>query len=201
MQAAAIDRLITRHLAAAAAGAAPEAAVRDAAAYTALRTAVRDRLEDEVHRLVGDLVAVLTAWREVQAAVRGSSSLALLGTARDVRDQTDALVHDGFVTQVGADRLPCLTRYLRAAAYRLTKAAENPQRDESLAAQVRQVQDLYRDTVARVAGRPPDAARTAALDDVRWLVEEPARQPVRPALGTPVPVSTTRIRKALAAIA
>ncbi|OZB51006.1 MAG: ATP-dependent helicase [Cellulomonas sp. 14-74-6] len=200
VQLAAIDRLITRHLAATAAGAAPEAAVRDAAAYTALRTAVRDRLEDEVHRLVGDLVAVLTAWREVQAAVRASSSLALLGTARDVRDQADALVHDGFVSQVGADRLPQLTRYLRAAAYRLTKAAENPQRDESLAAQVREVQGLYRDTVTRTAGRPPDAVRTAALDEVRWMLEELRVSLFAQQLGTPVPVSTTRIRKALAAI-
>mgnify|MGYP001034380424 CR=1 FL=1 len=201
VQLAAIDRLITRHLTATAAGAAPEAAVRDAAAYTALRTAVRDRLEDEVHRLVADLVAVLTAWREVQAAVRASSSLALLGTARDVRDQTDALVHDGFVTEVGADRLPQLTRYLRAAAYRLTKAAENPQRDESLAAQVREVEGLYRDTVARTAGRAPDAVRTAALDEVRWLLEELRVSLFAQQLGTPVPVSTTRIRKALAAIA
>ncbi|CAL8968748.1 hypothetical protein CELL_00336 [Cellulomonas sp. T2.31MG-18] len=201
VQLAAIDRLITRHLAATAAGAAPEAAVRDAAAYTALRTAVRDRLEDEVHRLVADLVAVLTAWREVQATVRASSSLALLGTARDVRDQTDALVHDGFVTEVGADRLPQLTRYLRAAAYRLTKAAENPQRDESLAAQVREVEGLYRDTVARTAGRAPDAARTAALDEVHWLLEELRVSLFAQQLGTPVPVSTTRIRKALSAIA
>lgn len=201
VQLAAIDRLVSRHLAATAAGAAPEAAVRDAAAYTTLRTAVRDRLEEEVHRLVADLVAVLTAWREVQAAVRASSSLALLGTARDVRDQTDALVHDGFVTEVGADRLPQLTRYLRAAAYRLTKAAENPQRDESLAAQVREVQGLYRDTVARTAGRAPDAVRAAALDDVRWMIEELRVSLFAQQLGTPVPVSTTRIRKALAAIA
>nr|WP_263731300.1 DUF3418 domain-containing protein [Cellulomonas sp. SG140] len=201
VQLAAIDRLVTRHLAATAAGAAPEVAVRDAAAYTALRTMVRDRLEDEVHRLVADLVAMLTAWREVQAAVRSSSSLALLGTARDVRDQTDALVHDGFVAQIGADRLPQLTRYLRAAAYRLTKAAENPQRDESLAAQVREVQALYRDAVARTAGRAPDAVRAAALDDVRWMIEELRVSLFAQQLGTPVPVSTTRIRKALAAIA
>ena len=35
-----------------------------------------------------------------------------------------------------------------------------------------EAEDAYRDTLARTADRTPDAARTAALDDVRWMLEE-----------------------------
>jgi ATP-dependent helicase HrpA len=59
------------------------AAVRDRDSYDKVRAEVRDRLEDEVHRLVGTLVEVLTAWREADSAVRSSSSLALVAAARD----------------------------------------------------------------------------------------------------------------------
>ncbi len=187
VQLAAIDALVT-----------DPAAVRDRAAYDVARAALRDGLEDEVHRLVGTLVAVLTAWREADAAVRASSSLALVAAARDVRAQLAGLVGPGFVVRTGAARLPQLTRYLRAAAYRLGRAAENPHRDAALEAQVRAASDAYDEAVARTAAAAPDAARTAALDAVRWQLEELRVSLFAQHLGTPEKVSTTRIHKALA---
>ncbi len=178
VQLAAIDRLI---------GPRPE--VRDAGSYGALRSKVRDGLEDTVHAIVGDLVSVLTAERELDAEIRGRSSLALLATAQDIRAQARRLVHDGFVSEVGADRLPHLTRYLRAARHRLLKAAENPQRDADLAWQVQDVEADYDDAVEK--GLP--------VDDVRWQLEELRVSLFAQQLGTPAPVSTTRIKKALAA--
>ncbi|MFS0705662.1 ATP-dependent RNA helicase HrpA, partial [Cellulomonas sp. 179-A 9B4 NHS] len=195
VQLASVDRLVARHLA----GRTPRD-VRDADAYAALRAAVRAGLEDDVHRVVGDLVGVLGAWRELDAQVRASNSLALLSTAQDVREQAATLVHDGFVSEVGADRLPQLVRYLRAAGHRLAKAAENPNRDADLAWQVHDVVEQYEAARARVAAGSPDPAKARALDDVRWLVEELRVSLFAQQLGTPVPVSPTRIRKALAAI-
>lgn len=178
VQLAAIDRLIG-----------PTREVRDAGTYDALRATVRAGLEDTVHAIVGDLVAVLTAERELDAEIRGRSSLALLATAQDIRSQAQRLVHDGFVSEVGADRLPHLTRYLRAARHRLVKAAENPQRDADLAWQVQDVEAAYDDAVEK--GLP--------VDDVRWQLEELRVSLFAQQLGTPAPVSTTRIKKALAA--
>lgn len=195
VQLASIDRLAARHLAGR-----PARDVRDADAYAALRQAVRAGLEDDVHRVVGHLVAVLGAWRELDADVRGSASLALLATAQDLRAQAAALVHDGFVSEVGADRLPQLVRYLRAARHRLAKAADNPQRDADLAWQVQDVEDQYVAARQRAAAASPDPARDTALDDVRWLVEELRVSLFAQQLGTPVPVSPTRIRKALLAL-
>ena len=130
--------------------------------------------------VVTDLVAVLTAWRELDAEIRARSSLALLATAQDIRAQAARLVHDGFVSETGADRLPHLARYLRAARHRLVKAADNPQRDADLAWQVQDVEALYDDAVAK---RPHDPEVTRGPLDARGA----ARQPVRPAAGHPGP--------------
>ena len=182
MQLAAIESLMT----------APADSIRTADAYATLRAATRDRLEDSVFTVVTDLVAVLTAWRELDAEIRARSSLALLATAQDVRAQAARLVHDGFVSETGADRLPHLARYLRAARHRLVKAADNPQRDADLAWQVQDVEALYDDVIAK---HPHDPEVTA----VRWMLEELRVSLFAQQLGTPVPVSTTRIKKALAA--
>ncbi|MDQ0372488.1 ATP-dependent RNA helicase HrpA [Cellulomonas humilata] len=180
VQLAAIESLLT----------APATSVRTLDAYTSVRTAVRDRLEDTVFTVVTDLVAVLTAWRELDAEIRSRSSLALLATAQDIRAQAARLVHDGFVSETGAERLPHLARYLKAARHRLIKAADNPQRDADLAWQVQDVEALYDDAVAK---RPHDPEVTA----VRWMLEELRVSLFAQQLGTPVPVSTTRIKKAL----
>lgn len=187
VQLAAIDALVAEHL-----GDREPWQVRDPDAYAELRAAVRAGLEDRVHRVVGDLVAVLTAWREVDAAVRGATSLALLATASDVRAQVGRLVHAGFVREVGAGRLAHLARYLRAASHRMSRAAEDPRRDADLAWQVQDVEGAY------------EAARAAhgeAVAPVRWMLEELRVSLFAQQLGTDGPVSTTRIRKALAPFA
>jgi ATP-dependent helicase HrpA len=196
VQLTAVDALLGEHLAGR-----PATTVRSADAYAAARSFVRDRLEDAVHRVVGDLVPVLTAARELDGAVRGTRSIALLGTVQDVKAQAEALVHDGFVSETGAERLPQLGRYLRAAAYRLDRASSNPARDEQLAWQVRDLEQLLGQTRARVTSRTPVPADLAALTEVRWLLEELRVSLFAQQLGTPVPVSEKRIRKALAALA
>jgi ATP-dependent helicase HrpA len=196
VQLAAVDRLLGEHL-----GGRPATSVRSATTYAEARAFVRDRLEDAAHRVVGDLVTVLGAARDLDAAVRGTRSLALLGTVRDVQAQSEALVHDGFVAETGADRLPHLARYLRAAAHRLDKAGANPARDEQLAWQVHDLEQLLGQTRARATSRTPVPADLAALDDARWMIEELRVSLFAQQLGTPVPVSEKRIRKALAALA
>jgi len=190
VQLAAIDALVAEHLGAGTPRRAPQD-VRDAAQYAELRTWLRDRLEDRVHALVGTLVDVLTAWRELEVDLKGTTSLALLATASDVRAQAGGLVHAGFVVETGADRLVHLPRFLRAARYRLTKAAENPARDADLAWQVRDLED------ALAAAPGADPARRA---EVRWQIEELRVSLFAQQLGTPTPVSPQRVRKLLTAL-
>ncbi|MGV8966987.1 MAG: ATP-dependent RNA helicase HrpA [Cellulomonas sp.] len=173
-------------------------AVRDAVAYAALREAVRRDLEDTVFRIVADVVAVLTASRALDGAVRSATSLALLNTLQDVRDQAAALVHDGFVAETGAARLPHLVRYLKAARHRLAKAADDPHRDAETAWRIRELEDAYAEARARAARSAPDANLTAALAEVRWMLEELRVSLFAQQLGTPGPISEKRIRTVLA---
>ena len=171
--------------------------IRDAESYTAAATFVRRHLEDEVHRIVGHVVAALTAWRTVEGEVRSSSSLALLNTLQDIRDHVAGLVHDGFVAQTPPRRVPHLVRYLRAASYRLEKAQTNPARDAELAWRVHDVTEAYDKARAAYAAGPADPARAAELGDVRWLLEELRVSLFAQQLGTDGAVSEKRIRKIL----
>ncbi|MFE5339286.1 ATP-dependent RNA helicase HrpA [Isoptericola sp. NPDC056578] len=173
------------------------AQVRDADAYAEARAFVRRHLEDEVHRVVGHVVAALTAWRTVEGEVRSSSSLALLNTLQDIREHVAGLVHDGFIAQTPPRRVPHLVRYLRAASYRLEKAQTNPARDAELAWRVHDVTEAYDKARAAYAAGPADPVRAAELADVRWLIEELRVSLFAQQLGTDGAVSEKRIRKVL----
>lgn len=175
-----------------------DGAVRDRATYDRLRTAMRDRLEDRVEQVAARTADVLVAYREADATLRATTSLALLDTVTDVRAQLAGLVHDGFVAVAGAERLPHLVRYLRAARHRLEKAAEDPRRDASLAWQVREVAEEHAAAVEAARTQAPDPARDARLAEARWLVEELRVSLFAQQLGTARPVSAKRVRALLA---
>lgn len=176
----------------------PDAAsVRSASAYADALAFVRKHLEDEVYRVVGHVVAALSASRTLEAEIRASGSLALLNTLQDLREHRATLIHDGFVATTPPRRLPHLARYLRADSHRLTKAAENPARDSDLAWRIGDVTAAYEKALATYAAGSPDAARAAELADVRWLLEELRVSLFAQQLGTDGTVSEKRIRKVL----
>ncbi|NLF03462.1 MAG: ATP-dependent RNA helicase HrpA, partial [Actinomycetales bacterium] len=199
LQLAAVDGLLDRHLPG------PATDVRSLAAYTDIRAEVRARLEDEVYAVAGLAAKALGKGREVESAVRASSSLALLATCTDLKAHVAGLLGDGFVSRTGSARLGHLARYLEADLARLDKAAQNPERDASLAWQVTELTSEYEQVRAAVlaAGPGPDAvpsATLAALEDARWMLEELRVSLFAQQLGTPTAVSPQRIRKALGAI-
>ncbi|GHG48239.1 hypothetical protein GCM10011331_09840 [Flavimobilis marinus] len=173
------------------------AAIRDAATYAAARSVVRERLEEEVYRIIGHVVAALTAYRTLEGEIRATTSLALLNTLTDLRDHAAALVFDGFISVMGPERLPHLTRYLRAASYRLDKAQSNPNRDAELAWRVHDVEAGYERARAAYAAGKPNPDRLAELAEVRWMLEEFRVSLFAQQLGTNGPVSEKRIRKVL----
>ncbi|WP_062379064.1 ATP-dependent RNA helicase HrpA [Demequina pelophila] len=175
-------------------------AIRSRADYEAARDALRPRLEDEVLAVARLAAAALAAARDLDAAVRGASSLALLATLQDLRDQAAGLVPDRFVSATPPDRLRHLERYLRAGLHRLEKAQADPQRDAQLSYQVGESVAAYEAVRGAHAQGRPDAAAAAGLERVRWMLEELRVSLFAQRLGTDGPVSEQRIRKALAAI-
>ncbi|WP_234986643.1 ATP-dependent RNA helicase HrpA [Demequina sp. NBRC 110055] len=173
------------------------AAVRDRPAYESLRERVRAALEDEVLAVAAVAAQALTAYRELDVAIGGANSLALLTTLADLRAVAGTLIYDGFIAATPHQRLPHLARYLTALTQRLDKAAANPHQDAVLAGQVRDVADTVAEATAAYERGRPDPERAARLERARWLIEELRVSLFAQRLGTSEPVSAKRILKEL----
>jgi ATP-dependent helicase HrpA len=168
---------------------------RDPEAFSRLASAVRSRLDDETLALVRVVERVLAAAHAVQARISAERSLTVLPALADLRGQLAGLIYPRFVTDAGRDRLPDLLRYLDAMARRLDKLPDDPARDRALQARVERVQAMYEAARADVR---PGRAPTAALTQVRWMIEELRVSLFAQTLRTAYPVSEQRIERALA---
>ena len=164
-------------------------------AFSILRDAVRSELADTVLTILQQVEQVLGHARTVDKQISRASSPALLAALSDVRGQLEGLVHPGFITETGAQRLPDLVRYLRGMEQRLDKLGANAARDRSGMAVVDMLTDEYRKKLRAV---PTGKYPSPGLLEVRWMLEELRISLFAQTLGTPYPVSEKRIRKALA---
>ncbi|MEU8197577.1 ATP-dependent RNA helicase HrpA [Microbispora amethystogenes] len=165
----------------------------DEAAFERLRDHVRASLFETTEEVVTRVERVLAVWHTAQTRLDALGG-AVADLAADVRDQLDALVHAGFVTETGYDRLPDMLRYLRAVERRLDKLPDDPGRDREWMHRVHDVEDDYRDLLDRLKPAERDAR---AVRDIRWMIEELRVSFFAQQLGTPTPVSEKRIRKAM----
>jgi ATP-dependent helicase HrpA len=172
--------------------------VRDETSYDALLADLRRELEPRMRELLGPVGQVLARWRATDKSLAGRADLAVLASLTDMRDHLARLVHRGFVAEAGPARLRRYPVYLAALDQRRARLDEQPARDQQLLAQVADLQAAYLHQVdALPEGRPP----SAALREVRWLLEEYRVSLWAQQLGTAQKVSDQRIRKALAAAA
>ncbi|MEU6404017.1 ATP-dependent RNA helicase HrpA [Streptomyces sp. NPDC046985] len=170
----------------------------DGESYRKLYDHVRAEIVDATVRTVGQVQQVLAAWQACERRLKAVRSPALLANLADVRQQVDALVKPGFVTEAGVRRLPDLMRYLIAVDRRLQQMPTNVQRDASRMEKVREMRDEYAWLLEQMPqGRPvPQQVR-----DIRWMIEELRVSYFAHALGTAYPVSDKRIVKAIDAAA
>ncbi|MGX1368998.1 ATP-dependent helicase HrpA [Streptomyces canus] len=170
----------------------------DEESYRKLYDKVRAEIVDTAVRTVGQVQQVLAAWQACERRLKAVRSPVLLANLADVRQQLDALVKPGFVTETGLRRLPDLMRYLVAADRRLQQMATNVQRDTTRMEKVHEMQDEYAWLLEQLPqGRPvPPQVR-----DIRWMIEELRVSYFAHALGTAYPVSDKRIVKAIDALA
>jgi ATP-dependent helicase HrpA len=181
--AAAVDQVVEEH-----------GLVWDEPGFAALAERVRDEVEARTRSVLHDVARVLTEWRETDRLLSGSADLPLLPALTDMKAQVGRLVHRGFVSDVGADQLRELPRYLAAVRQRRDKLPSSVGRDRLLMDQVTSLQEAYLHRVeALPEGRPP----SGALRRVRWMLEELRVSLWAQQLGTAHPVSDARVRKAL----
>ncbi len=153
--------------------------VWDGEAFAKLVTRARTALEDTFAQVLKQAERVLSAAAEVETRLATQPQL-------DVRAQLAALVHVGFVTEVGAARLPDLARYLQAAGVRLDRLPREPAKDRVHAARVHEVAIEWE--------RLPAGERR---ERVRWMLEELRVSLFAPTVKAKGPISEQRIYKVL----
>ncbi len=166
----------------------------DAEGFAALRDRVRADLVDTVVEVMDRVRKVLAAAYAVEQRLGATRNLAVVAALADIRNQLGGLVHAGFVTEAGYARLPDLLRYLTAIERRLDRLPGNPARDKQQQDRVAVVQKEYADLLAAL---PPAKRQSAAVRQIRWMIEELRVNVFAQALGTPYPVSEQRIYRAM----
>jgi ATP-dependent helicase HrpA len=163
--------------------------VWDAVAFEGLLASARDQLDANLSEVAERSVQILKSLRSVRLAL---ARVAQPETVADVDEQVDRLVYPGFLTGVGAARLPDLHRYLRAIERRLEQLPDHPERDRSRMVAVRELEqehDRLRDALPG----------SESVLEIAWMLQELRVSMFAQSLGTKGKVSEKRIRQALAA--
>lgn len=170
--------------------------IRTEAEFGAVRDAVNATLVDQLFATVSLVARILTKSRDVERGIKSENSLALLGPLNDIRSQLSGLLHPGFISATGADRLVHIPRYLDGMLDRLKTLSNEPGKDRARMTEYERVSKAFEDAGGTIP-LPADAA--PALVEARWLLEEYRISVFAQRLGTAQPVSPQRIQKLLSA--
>ena len=174
------------------------AQLRDRKDFEVFVAWLRDRLEDQVEIIAAQVEAALEAKGQLDKAVGRNTSLALLDTLQEIREQAAALIAPRFIADADPAQLAHYGRYLKSLAYRLEKAAASPRQDAALAYQVREIEGQVSDAVEHAKGLPANPARAAVLRQAQNMVWELRVSLFAQQLGTAHKVSAKRISRLLA---
>ena len=174
------------------------AQLRDRKDFELFTSWLRDRLEDQVEIIAAQVEAALEAKGQLDKAVGRNTSLALLDTLQEIREQAAALIAPRFIADADPAQLAHYARYLKSLAYRLEKAAASPSQDAALAYQVREIEGQVSDAVEHAKGLPANPARAAVLRQAQNMVWELRVSLFAQQLGTAHKVSAKRIARLLA---
>ncbi|HSE13353.1 MAG TPA: DUF3418 domain-containing protein, partial [Rudaea sp.] len=168
--------------------------VRHREAFRELESTIGQRLFPVAVEWLGLVEEVLAAYAELTPWLEPP----LMGYARanydDLREQLDALVFPGFVRKVDKSHLTHYPRYLRAMRLRAERLRQDATRDQ---ARMLTVRGYWREYLKLLASRgEPDAA----LDELRWLIEELRVSLFAQELKTAEPVSPKRLGKLIEVI-
>ncbi|MFT4186212.1 MAG: ATP-dependent RNA helicase HrpA [Micrococcaceae bacterium] len=162
---------------------------------------VKEQAIDETFEVVKQVAAILTAKRDCEKQLKRTSSLALMNSITDIKNQLESLVYQNFIRETV---LVDILRYLQATVKRIQKMEDNANRDHLNMLKVKALETEYHAQVKKagfeLAGNnivQKDQPAPAYLVKVRWMIEEYRISLFTPEIKTAYSVSDKRIRKVL----
>ncbi|MEJ5996909.1 ATP-dependent RNA helicase HrpA [Corynebacterium sp. H130] len=165
--------------------------VRTPEAFDELKKRIAPQVPSAVRQMVVGIAPALVEFLDVQAELEGWSGEAI----DDMKRQLAFLLPPQALTIHGMQRLRHLTRYLKAMRVRLDNMDRDPDRDADVQDQIVECEKLLH---VRLEQLPLGREKTAAVKDIRWMVQELRVSLFAQHLGTAHPVSVRRIEKAIA---
>jgi ATP-dependent helicase HrpA len=174
----------------------PDGILWTRAEFEATRLEVSAGLVESLISTVATVSTILGAARDADRALRGATSMALVASLADAREQLAGLVFPGFISSTGTAQLRHVPRYLRGITSRIEKLPTELARDRAWQTQVQDATARY----VAAGGRIPLGPHTPEkLVRVRWMLEELRVSLFAQQLGTAETISPQRIAKALLA--
>ena len=163
--------------------------------FDLLRGQVAASYATQVRELLAVAARVVAADRVLEHRIDAmSSSPGLLPMLEDLAGQRVGLVHEGFVSAAGRDRMADVERYQKGMVHRLERMVEAPGRDRERMAVIARVQSRYE---AALEAFPPGSSVDTTLEKVGWDIEELRVSLFAQTLGNPAPVSEARLMRVL----
>jgi ATP-dependent helicase HrpA len=172
----------------------PDGILWSQAEFEASRVEISAGLVESLISTVATVSTILGAARDADRALRGATSMSLVASLTDAREQLAGLVFPGFISSTGLVQLRHVPRYLRGIASRIEKLPTELARDR---AWQQQVQDATSRYVAGGGSIPLAPHTPKKLVRVRWMLEELRISLFAQQLGTAETISPQRIAKAL----
>jgi ATP-dependent helicase HrpA len=172
----------------------PDGILWSRAEFEATRREISAGLVESLIGTVATVSAILGAARDADRALRGSTSMALVASLADAREQLAGLVFPGFISRTGIAQLRHVPRYVKGITARIEKLPTELARDRAWQTQVQESIARY----LAAGGHIPLAPHTPEkLARVRWMLEELRVSLFAQSLGTAETVSAQRIAKIL----
>lgn len=93
----------------------------DGDVFQSQKEVIRGELNEAVVKIAAQVEQILTAAHGIRKHFKGKMTLELAFAHSDIQAQLDRLIHKGFVTETGAERLPDLMRYMKGIERRMEK--------------------------------------------------------------------------------
>lgn len=170
---------------------------RSETAFQQLLETARSELNQRVTDIAKQVEPCLLLSQAIRKRLKGRVSLDQVQAHGDIKDQLEHLIYPGFVSDIGAQLLSDVVRYLQAIERRLEKLPVDANKDRL---QMLVINNLQNDYVKLLNKFGKGQVVPQEVKAIRWMIEELRVSFFAQTLGTRYPISEKRVRQALTSV-